>query len=205
MKKILSIIIILIAILISVWFFSSKYEQNGVENQETVTQAPVIIKQPTEDEIINDFITLRANYRKWFEEYDFNYYLFDNPVVVSGGVKYKVKDSISNKSELDNLFLKYCTEEAYNYYCTTSVVKYSDNGGQLYSFIPKNRDEVSSIDNDITINKLSDTSYEITYFIDYDYLEYDIKAVVLYSVDQKGEWKFGLETRVENNIETDET
>jgi len=173
----------------------------------TETDAPEM-SVPTEESIIKEFKTLRTIYRKWFERYEFEYdeaagttdanYMFKAPVLDA---------TVKTKKDLDNLFLKYCNDSLYKTYSERSFVSFKDENGVLYCVMPDVFGYSSTADKEITVEKLTDTDFQLSYIEDVtdegDVYSYNVTLV--YSLSADGTWKFGSETRavIEENTESE--
>ena len=164
---------------------------------ETTTEAPAATV-PTEDSIIKEFTALRMIYRKWFESYEFEYdeaagtydenYMFSAPV----------RDAtVKTKSDLDNLFLKYCNDTLYKTYYERSIVMFRDENGVLYCVMPEAFGYSTTADKDIRVTKLTDTDYQLTYIeeVNDEGDLYSYNVTLAYSLMADGTWKFTTETR----------
>ncbi len=168
------------------------------EETTTATTEASTTAVPTEESIIKEFTAFRTIYRKWFERYEFEcdeaagtydeYYMFSAPV----------KDAtVKTKTDLNNLFLKYCNDSLYKTYSERSLVIFNDNNGVLYCKMPEAFGYSTTADKDIKVEKLTDTDYMLTYteVVSDEGDVYNYNVTLTYSINSDGEWRFGSETR----------
>ena len=174
-----------------------------ITSEEAITEVETTEAQtssvPTEESVIKDFKTLRMLYRKWFEMYEFEYDRNAGVKTENFDYKYPVNDTtVKSKSDLDNLFLRYCNESLYKLYRERSHARFVDENGSFYCVMPDAFGYAVSADIDIIVEKMTDTEYLLSYVEEVTNEGYvDRYSVSLsYYLCTDGVWRFGTETRV---------
>lgn len=183
----------------------SELKEKITKETETTTEAPTV-SVPTEDSIIKDFTTLRMLYRKWFERYEFEYDEAAGTINEYYMFKAPVRDAnVKTKSDLDNLFLKYCNANLYKIYSERTQVSFNDENGVLYCVMPETFGYSTTADKDIKVEKLTDTDYQLSYTeeVTDEGDVYNYNVTLVYSLAADGSWKFGSETRTPVETETE--